>query len=141
MPERGRPLPRLNEKRMNTREPSESNLTVYFVAVLGTFLIIALLVSAIHRYASPPPLGSNRAQERHKNLAEMRTADGALNQYGWVDAGKGFVRLPISDAMNLTIKDYQNPDAAKKEIAARVDKLTFVPPPPPKAPEPPSKYE
>jgi hypothetical protein len=126
---------------MNTNRPSPSNLTVYFIAALGALLIVGVLVWAIHRYASPPPIGSNRAEERHKNLAEMRNADGTLKQYGWVDQGKGFVRLPISDAMNLTIKDYQNPDAAKKEIGARVDKLTFVPPPPPKAPEPPSKYE
>jgi hypothetical protein len=126
---------------MNAKEPSESNLTVYFIAVLGALLIVGLLVGAIRRYANPPPLGSNRAQERHKNLAEMRTTDATLSQYGWVDVGKGFVRLPISDAMDLTIKDYKNPDAAKKEIAARVDKLTFVPPPPPKAPEAPSKYE
>jgi hypothetical protein len=126
---------------MNTNQPSQSNLTVYFITVLGAFLIVGLLVWAIHRYASPAPLGTNRAQERYKNLAEMRAADAALNQYGWVDAGKGFVRLPITDAMNLTIKDYQNADAAKKEIAVRVDKLTAVPPPPPKAPEPPSKYE
>ncbi|HMJ66644.1 MAG TPA: hypothetical protein VK615_14970 [Candidatus Binatia bacterium] len=126
---------------MNTTRPSPSNLTAYFIAVLGALLIIGVLVWAIQRYASPPPLGANRAQERHKNLAEMRNTDATLNHYGWVDQGKGFVRLPISDAMNLTIKDYQNPDAAKKEIAVRVDKLTFVPPPPPAAPAKPNPYE
>jgi hypothetical protein len=111
----------------------------YFIGVLGAFLIVGLLVWAIYRYANPAPLGANRVAERQKNLREMRTTDATLTQYGWVDQGKGIVRLPIGDAMNLTIKDYQNPDAAKKEIAIRVDKANPAPPPPP--PEKPSQYE
>lgn len=117
-------------------QPSESNLTLYFAGILGAFLIVALLVGAIYRYANPAPLGTNRADERHKHLKEMRAADAALNQYGWADQSKGIVRLPVSAAMELTIKDYQNPDAARKEIAVRVDKAN--PPPPP---EKPSIYE
>lgn len=124
---------------MNTSRPTQSNLTAYFIGTLGALLIVALLVSAIYRYANPAPLGSNRVQERQKNLAEARAADAQLDQYGWVDQGKGFVRLPISEAMRLTIRDYQNADAAKKEITTRVDKVN--PPPPPPAPEAPSKYE
>jgi len=125
---------------MNTRnQPSESNLTLYFVGVLGAFLIVALLVGAIYRYANPSPLGTNRVEERHKNLKDMRATDAKLNEYGWADQSKGFVRLPVSAAMELTIRDYQNPEAAKKDIAVRVDKANPAPPPPP--PEQPSKYE
>lgn len=123
---------------MNTTRSAESNLTAYFAGVLGSLLIVALLVWAIYRYANPAPLGANRAEERRKNLAENRQANANLDQYGWADAGKGFVRLPISEAMRLTIKDYQSIDAAKKEIAARVDKAAAAPPAP--AP-PPNQYE
>jgi hypothetical protein len=124
---------------MNTNQPRESNLTGYFVGILGAFLIVALLVWAIYRYANPAPLGSNRAAERAKNLKDQRKTDAALNDYGWVDQSKGFVRLPVSTAMELTIKDYQNPAAAKKDIAVRVDKAN--PPPPPPPPPAPNKYE
>ena len=92
---------------MNTTRPTESNLTAYFAGVLGALLIVALLVWAIYRYAHPAPLGANRADERRKNLAENRQANAALDQYGWADAGKGFVRLPISEAMRATIKAIQ----------------------------------
>ena len=126
---------------MNTTRPSESNLIAYFAGVLGALLIVALLVWSIYRYANPAPLGSNRAEERRKNLAENLQANANLDQYGWADAGKGFVRLPISEAMRATINDYQNVDAAKKEIAGRVDKAAAAPPEAPKPPEQPSKYE
>jgi len=126
---------------MNTTRPAESNLTAYFASVLGALLIIALLVWAIYRYAHPAPLGTNRADERRKNLADMRQANAGLDQYGWADPAKGFVRLPIGEAMRVTIKDYQNVDAAKKEIAVRVDKASAPPPEAPKPPEQPNKYE
>ena len=126
---------------MNTTRPAESNLTAYFVGVLGALLIVALLVWAIYRYAHPAPLGANRADERRKNLADNRQANAALDQYGWADAGKGVVRLPISEAMRATIKDYQNIDAAKKEIAVRVDKFSAPAPAPEAPPPPPNKYE
>lgn len=126
---------------MNTTRPAESNLTAYFAGVLGALLIVALLVWAIYRYAHPAPLGANRADERRKNLAENRQANAGLDQYGWADAGKGFVRLPISEAMRVTIKDYQNIDAAKKEIAVRVDKASAPAPAPEAPPPPPNKYE
>lgn len=124
---------------MNPNRPSQSNLTVYFVSVLGALLIVALLVWAIYRYANPAPLGSNRAEERRKNLTENRQAAAALDQYGWADQGKGFVRLPVSEAMRLTIKDYQNPEAAKKVMAERVDKASAQPPA--AAAPPPNQYE
>src|SRR5262245_28721821 len=123
---------------MNTDQPSQPALTAYFIATLGALLIVAGLVWAMSRYANPAPIGANRAAERHKNLAETRAADAALNQYGWVDAGKGIARMPLSQAMQQTIKDYQNPEAAKKELAARVDVASA---PPPKPPEPVNKYE
>ena len=126
---------------MNTTRPAESNLTAYFAGVLGALLIVALLVWAIYRYAHPAPLGANRADERRKNLADNRQANAALDQYGWADAGKGVVRLPISEAMRVTIKDYQNIGAAKKEIAVRVDKFSAPAPAPEAPPPPPNKYE
>ena len=126
---------------MNTTRPTESNLTAYFAGVLGALLIVALLVWAIYRYANPAPIGANRAEERRKNLADNRQANANLNQYGWADSAKGFVRLPIDEAIRATIKDYQNPDAAKKEIAARVDKASAQPPAPAAPAPPPNKYE
>lgn len=137
MRERERRLRRLI-RLMRTNQPPQPNVAT-LLAVLGALLIIALLVGAIYRYANPAPLGSNRAAERAKNLKDQRASDASLEQYGWVDQGKGFVRLPINDAMRLTIRDYANPDAAKKEIAVRVDKAN--PPPPPPAPAAPNKYE
>ena len=111
----------------------------YFFGVLGSFLIVAALAWAIHRYTQPPPLGEDRATVRRQALAELRAAEAdALHNVGWIDQGKGIVRLRIQDAMKLVEQEWQNPGAARSNLIARVEKATAVPP---KAPEKPSQFE
>ena len=127
---------------MNGNRVLNRTVGLYFVAIAGTFLIVAWLVYAMQRYTRPAPLGTARAQERLKGLAEITAANTeVLNNYGWVDQGKGIVRMPVSNAVELALKEWQNPAAARSNLIARAEKVAEAPPPPPKAPETPSKYE
>ena len=112
------------------------------IAAAGTFLIIAALVYIMRIYTQPAPLGQARIEERKKALAEVHAVNtDALNNYAWLDQAKGQLRLPITNAMELTIREYQNPAAARSNLAARADKVFAPPPPAPKAPEKPNQYE
>ena len=74
---------------------------------------------------------------RKKALAELRAAEASeLDSYGWVDQGKGVVRLPLAEAMKLTLREWQNPAAARSNLIARVEKAAAVPPPAPAKPNP-----
>jgi hypothetical protein len=109
------------------------------LAILGTLLIMAGLVWLMRHYTQPAPLGADRAQERIKNLREMRAANfEALNNYAWQDQAKGLVRLPVARAMEITLQEWQNPAAARSNLIARMEKATA---PAPKAPEKPSEFE
>jgi hypothetical protein len=111
----------------------------YVIGILGALLIVAALVWAMQRYTQPPPLGEDRIAVRKKALAELRTAEASeLTSYGWVDQTKGVVRLPISEAMQLALRDWQNPPAARSNLVARVEKATAAPP---AAPAKPSAFE
>jgi hypothetical protein len=112
----------------------------YTAGILGSFLIVAALAWAIHRYTQPPPLGEDRAALRARTLAELRAAEAeALASPAWIDQPKGIVRLPIQQAMMLVERQWgQNPDAARSNLIARVEKATAAPP---KAPEKPSPFE
>jgi len=84
-------------------------------------------------------VGRRARRERAKALADLRAAEAdALNNVGWVDQGKGVVRLPIAEAMKLVERKWQNPPEARKDLIARVEKATALPP---KAPEKPSAFE
>lgn len=109
--------------------------SAYFFAILGAFLIVGVLVMAMQRYVQVQPINAARVAERAKALGEIRAAEtDALNNIGWVDQGKGLVRLPIAEAMKLTERQWQNPAAARSNLIDRVEKATYVPPPPPPKP-------
>ncbi len=124
---------------MNGQPVRERPMLAYAIGITGTFLIIAALVWAMRHFTQPPPV-ENRAAVRAKALAELRAAEAeALNTTGWVDQGKGLVRLRIEDAMNIVQHEWsQNPAAARSNLIARVEKATA---PPPNAPERPSQFE
>src|SRR6266436_6016698 len=60
---------------MNGEPAQERTGLAYVIAILGSFLIVALLVWAMHRYTQPPPLGADRAEARARALAELRGAE------------------------------------------------------------------
>lgn len=105
------------------------------VAVVVVCLIFAALVWKTRQYTTPAPLGAERAAERAKALAELHAAEAeALNNVGWIDQGKGIVRLPIAEALQLAQKQWQNPAQARATLVDRVEKAFYVPPPPPPKP-------
>jgi hypothetical protein len=118
---------------MNGEPGRERTAVAYLVAMLGAFLIVAALVWAMKKYTQPEPLGANRAAERAKALLELHAAENeALNNVGWVDQGKGIVRLRIEDAMKIVEREWRNnPGAARSNLIARVEKATAVVAPPP----------
>ena len=100
-----------------------------FLAGLGAFLVVALLIFAMKHYTRPVPLNAARAEERKKALAEVREAGiKTLNTAEVVDAGKGFIRVKIETAMDITLKEYQNPAAFRTNLVARANKLAEPPP-------------
>ena len=108
--------------------PSTQN-TASFIGVLGAFLIVAVLVSAMKYYTQPAPPDQARIAERKNALAELRgESQRALNTYEVIDPAKGVVRLKIERAMELTIEEYKNPVAARTNMFARVEKLNAPPP-------------
>jgi hypothetical protein len=114
-------------------------VAVYSVVILGTFLIAGALVWAMIHYTKPAPLAEDRNATRRKAHAEVIAAGTeALNNYGWVDQNKGIVRLPIEQAMKLTVAEWENPAAGRATLLERQAKASAVPP---KAPEKPSAFE
>ena len=124
---------------MSSQPARERTALAYVIGILGSLLIVAALVWAMQRYTQQPPLGQDRVVVRKKALADLRATEvGELASYGWLDQPKGVVRLPIADAMQLALRDWQNPAAARSNLIARVEKATAAPP---AAPAKPSAFE
>jgi hypothetical protein len=113
----------------------------YGIAILGAILIIVFINHQLKQYTKAPAIDEGRAEERAKNLAEIRNAeDDALNHTGWVDPSKGVVRLRIDDAMNLMLQTWGTNAAAGRANMLERDAKANPPPPPPPA-QPKSAFE
>jgi hypothetical protein len=111
----------------------------YVVAVFGALLVVLGLVWAMKHYTTPASITAQRAAERAKNLVELHAAEKHdMENYGWVDQPKGIVRLTVERAVELTVDGGKDLASARKDLIARVEKATYVPP---KAPEKPSAFE
>jgi hypothetical protein len=106
------------------------------IAILGAFLIVVALVWAMRHYTRPEPLNANRAAERARALADLRASETeALKNPGWIDPAKGIVRLPVDLAVKMVVESWgADPAAARSNLIARVEKATYVAPPPPPKP-------
>ena len=101
----------------------------YIVAVIGALLIMACLVLLVKGYTQPPPPNTARVAERLKAAQDVAHAVAEqLDNYGYVDSGKGQVQLPISRAIELSLPLWRNPASARSNLLARLEK--FNPPPP-----------
>jgi hypothetical protein len=101
------------------------------VVVLATFLLMAFLVKQMVKITRPEPVGVARANERAVEGAKIR-AEGVekAGVWGYVDAPRGIVRLPVEEAVKLTLQGYQKPAAFKADLAARLEKASAAPPKP-----------
>ena len=110
---------------MNTsaNQPSQSYISVVVnaISVVGIFLIMSGLIALMYHYTQPPPEDHAHWTERKRNLAELSAQNKELlENYGWVDKTRGIVRLPIGRAMELTVREWQNPAAARSNLLVRL---------------------
>ena len=102
---------------------------IYVVAILATFLLMAFLVRQMVKVTSPAPMGADRAAARAKDNGDIRAAGAAAAQsWGYVDQPRGVVRMPIEEAMKLTIQGYQQPAGFRADVLARSEKASAPPP-------------
>ena len=110
------------------QEPNDRTANGAAAAALGFILaglVIAALILAMRHAERPAAIDAGAAGKRAKALAELRAAESnALDNVGWIDQNRGLVRLPISLAMQITARDWQNPAAARSNLVARVEKAT-----------------
>lgn len=84
------------------------------ISIIGTLLGVASIVAilGLMLYVGQPAVsivqGQKTPEERSATLRELREADQkAITSYGWVDQGKGIVRIPVDVAMDKLVQEYR----------------------------------
>jgi hypothetical protein len=113
-----------------------SGAAVGFAIASAIFVILAVTVKLS---ATPPAIDADRATQISSALYQIRTNEVAsLDSAGWIDRGRGVVRLPIDTAIQMTAQAWQNPAAARADLIARARAAAA---PAPKAPAKANPFE
>lgn len=124
---------------MSYEERKGSSSLLYLLAIIGALLVMTYTVKQVRALTEPAPLGTARAAERAKALADTRAADHAgLTTYAWQDKDRKIVRVPVSRGVELTLAEWQNPREGRKKLLEMSAKATVELP---KEPEKPSAFE
>ena len=91
----------------SAKEPSALNQGLHLVGFVLMFLLFIGIVGATYLVRRPDSVESELADHRVKVVNQVR-AEGKkkLDQYQWVDAKAGVVRIPITEAMQQTVAAY-----------------------------------
>ena len=92
----------------SSKSPSSSGTLTTVAAAIGGFAIFALIVFIAYLPKTPEPLadGVRTPVQRKAALAELRAKEKAASTtYGWVDQPNGVVRIPIAEAITITIQE------------------------------------
>ena len=105
---------------------------VVFAALLAFLPMVVALVWLVLHETHAPAINQSQLEARLATLTETRAADQqTLGTYSWQNEEKGFIRLPIDRAMQLTVAESSNPAAARAKMVSNAAVLLAVPPPPP----------
>ena len=88
--------------------PNKTNFWVTFAAVIGGFVIFALILTIAYLPKRPEPLpeGARTPEQRAQLLQELHAKEQkAMSSYAWVDQKAGRVQLPLDRAVELTIQE------------------------------------
>lgn len=113
----------------NVNNSRKCRTAAYVLAILASFLLMAFLVMQMVKLTRPPSVSAARAAERTEENAKVRAAAAeALKTWGYLAEpptakAQGIVRMPIDEAMKVTVAGYkENPAAFRSNILTRVEK-------------------
>ena len=108
---------------MNSEQSNRaSGAAVGFVLAVVVFVALPVGVKLL---VDVPAVDAVRGAERSKALAEILAAEEkSLNTLAITDRQRGVIQLPVEMAMKLAAEKWQNPAAARADLAARAEKAT-----------------
>ena len=94
---------------MSETKISKSNTFLTFLGCLGAFLVFVLIIFIAYLPNRPERVDAQVYATRQAKADESRAAGiQKLTNYELIDAEAGIVRIPIEDAISLTIASYNS---------------------------------
>lgn len=92
---------------MSQKESFTVNRLLSLAGIIGVILVFAVILYVAYLPGRPPAVDYKVAEKRKQDADETRAAGQAkITGYEVIDADAGLVRIPIDEAMDLTVVEY-----------------------------------
>lgn len=92
---------------MSQKESFTVNRLLSLAGIIGVILVFAVILYVAYLPGRPSAVDYKVAEKRKQDADEARAAGQAkITGYEVVDAEAGLVRIPIEEAMDLTVVEY-----------------------------------
>ncbi|MEM0967100.1 MAG: hypothetical protein AAGJ81_13220 [Verrucomicrobiota bacterium] len=96
-------------------ESSWSNRTASVIGGIGFILLFLLILWLAYIPYRPEPISEVLAETRKENLREIQNASAeTTTTYGVVNPAEGVYRIPVEEAMKITVEEYRNSGHSQK---------------------------
>ncbi|MBC2603092.1 hypothetical protein [Puniceicoccus vermicola] len=96
-------------------ETSWGNRTLSVIGGVGFILLFLLILWLAYLPYRPEPISEVLAETRLQNLQEIRNASAeVIDSYGVVNPNEGIYRIPVEEAMRLTVEQYRTSSSEKE---------------------------
>ena len=95
---------------MSQTETSTANRLLSLAGIIGAILVFAVILFVAYLPGRPPAVDSTIAEKRKQAADETRAAGQAkISGYEVIDPAAGLARIPIREAMDMTVEAYKVP--------------------------------
>ncbi|MGE9289402.1 MAG: hypothetical protein ACQKBT_00340 [Puniceicoccales bacterium] len=96
-------------------ETSWGNRTLSVIGGVGFILLFLLILWLAYLPYRPEPISEVLAETRLKNLQEVKNASAEVtSSYGVINPQEGIYRIPVEEAMKLTVAQYRTTSPEKE---------------------------
>lgn len=92
---------------MSQKESFTVNRILSLIGIFGAMFVFAVILYVAYLPARPSAIDREVAEKRKQDADEARAAGLAKITSYEMNAGSGLVRIPIKEAMDLTVMEYQ----------------------------------
>jgi hypothetical protein len=97
-------------------ETSWSNQTLSLMGGVGFILLFLLILWVAYLPYRPEPIAKLQGEERLRKLSEIQNEAKKKNTtYGVVNPNEGVYRIPVEEAMRLTVEEFRRAEDSSSE--------------------------
>jgi hypothetical protein len=110
-----------DDTRLEPDRPHSARLLVMVVVTVAVLVVVVTLIVQFWNFTIQAEVDKKQQRPESTQLAALRAQEkGRLESYEWANQQEGVVRIPVAEAMRLTLRDWKDRPAGLMDSADKM---------------------